>query len=190
MAFGFPFMRIAKIYDGFGCLVTMVSNVAAYIGAFLVLATALMIAIDVILRYIFNNPTPFATDLTGYSLVAVTFLGLAYTLRHGKHVRIQIVTSRLRSKTRKIVDLAASVVALAFLVFCIFPVYNQALESYTYKSQLLDYFRTPLYIPQLIICVGVCLMTLELVVHIVNQIRSPLESESLDPREFNKDSKA
>ncbi|MBA7616639.1 hypothetical protein ES703_23937 [subsurface metagenome] len=157
--------------------IARLSTVSAHIGIAALLAMGLMITADVVLRYVFNRPTQFTTEVTGYLMVAVTLLGLAYTLMKGKHIRIEVLTSRLRPRPRKILDLVTSIISLAFLAACIGPAWNMVIESYTYKSEVLGLLRTPLYLPQLLIPIGLCVIILQVMVYTAGQIKYLRTSE-------------
>ena len=60
---------------------------------------AMLVTVDVIGRE-FLHPTGIAHEVSGYCLVAIVFLGLAYTLRRGRHIQITTVTSRLSPGVR------------------------------------------------------------------------------------------
>lgn len=157
-------------------LINAVSSVVARIAAIFVLAMGLLITVDVILRYVFNAPTQFADEVSAYLLVTITFLPLAYTLQTEKHIRVDVFTTRLSQKARNLLELVTSIMGLAFLAVVMRPACNMTLESYRYGSASVGGLHTPLYLPQLFIPIGLCLLILQLVLHIINttiKIRSP-----------------
>lgn len=158
--------------------VTRLSSGAAYIGIVLLFAMGLLITMDVVLRYVFNQPTQFTTELTGYLMAGVTFLGLAYTLMKGRHIRIEVVTSRLRPMARKRLELVVSMIGLAFLAVCLKPAWVMVWESYIYESEVLGVLSTPLYLPQLLVPIGISVILLQLVVIIAEQIKDLRAPES------------
>lgn len=160
-----------KILSSLAEYIARLSTVAAHIGIVMLFAMGLLITADVVLRYVFNQPTQFTTEVTGYMMVGLTFLGLAYTLMKGRHIRIEAVSSRLRSRPRKILYLVTSFISLAFLSACVGPAWNMVWESYTYKSEVLGVLRTPLYLPQLLVPIGICVIILQLLVIIAGQIK-------------------
>lgn len=82
----------------------------------LVLVLTFVIGYDVALRYLFNAPTKWAYEMS-YQIGGVFFwLGAAYALKHGSHVRIDIFYSRFSRRTKALLD-----AALYLLLF--FPVW-------------------------------------------------------------------
>lgn len=153
-----------------GSIVEIVSHAGGRVAAVFVLAMGLLITVDVILRYVFNAPTQIATEVSGYLMVGVAFLGVSYTLIIGGHIRIEIVTSRLPEKIGNPLELITSLLSLAFVGVLIWPAWHMVLESYAYRAAALSYLHTPLYLPQSLVAVGLCLLAAQLVVHIAHII--------------------
>jgi TRAP-type C4-dicarboxylate transport system permease small subunit len=59
---------------------------------------------DVLLRYFFDKPIKGVYSITEVMLIMVVFLGLAYTQSEKGHVSIDVITSRLSSRTRLVWD--------------------------------------------------------------------------------------
>jgi TRAP-type C4-dicarboxylate transport system permease small subunit len=86
-------------------------NVCAYFGAFLVFALALSICYDVFMRRVFNRPTIWATDFSEYMLLSMTFLGAAWLLRDGSHVRMTILVERMSPQRALLTNTISSIAA-------------------------------------------------------------------------------
>ena len=70
---------------------------------------------EVVSRYAFNAPTIWAYEV-GYLLTGSHFLlGLAYTLRQGEHIRIDVLSAHMAPSTRRRIDAAAYIVVLPLL---------------------------------------------------------------------------
>jgi TRAP-type C4-dicarboxylate transport system permease small subunit len=59
---------------------------------------------DVLMRYVFNQPIIWAQEFCEYGLVYLTFLGTAYLLRNGKHIRMGLVYDQLKTRARALVE--------------------------------------------------------------------------------------
>jgi len=160
------FMKLAEN------IITFASYGAACIGGALIFTMGLLMMVDVVLRYVFNSPTQFITTLAGYFMVGVAFLGLAYALMKDRHIQINILTSRLRPVALKRVELVTSIIGLVFLAFSLRSACLMVYESYIYKSIDLTGLDLPLYLPQLLIPIGIVLILLQLVVITAKNIRS------------------
>jgi TRAP-type mannitol/chloroaromatic compound transport system permease small subunit len=94
---------IIKAVDGLNETVGRIVSVVAVI-------FAAIIIFDVVMRYAFNAPTRWAFDVTK-QLYGFYFVMLGgYALRHQAHVRVDLVTERLRPLARRWVEVAGYVI--------------------------------------------------------------------------------
>jgi len=70
---------------------------------------------EVIMRYVFNQPTIWAHELSAMLYAIFFLLGGAYTLRWKAHINVDVVYVRLPPRIRAIVDL---ITWLFFYYFC------------------------------------------------------------------------
>lgn len=80
--------------------------------AWLTLALALLVCAIVILRYAFHLGWIALQEAVIYLHAAIFLLGIAYTLKHDAHVRVDIFYARLGPKGRTLVDVIGAVVLL------------------------------------------------------------------------------
>ncbi len=87
----------------------------------LVLTAVLVSSLNAASRYLFNLSSNAWLELQWYLFGAVVLLGAAYTLQQNEHIRIDILNSRLRPRTRHIIDIIGH--ALFLLPICILIVW-------------------------------------------------------------------
>jgi TRAP-type C4-dicarboxylate transport system permease small subunit len=106
---------------------------------------------------------PSYADFAGFALAAATFLALAHTLRRGAHIRVTLLTGRLRPAPRRAV--VAATLALATAVAGYATWYMAALigESWRYGDTSSGMVAVPLWIPQVPVAAGLALLTVALV---------------------------
>lgn len=76
-------------------------KVSGDVTAWIVFGALCLVLAEVVTRYFFNRPLGLADEFGGYALVAITFLGLAYTLKEKAHVRVTMVVDRLPPQGQK-----------------------------------------------------------------------------------------
>jgi TRAP-type mannitol/chloroaromatic compound transport system permease small subunit len=69
---------------------------------------------NVLLRYGFSLGWIWAQELEWHLLVPICLFGMSYALRHGEHVRVDILFTRFSARTKHAVDVLAAVLAMAF----------------------------------------------------------------------------
>ena len=60
--------------------------------------------IEVLMRYVWQEPTVWAADMTVMTYGSLFMLGAAYTLREGAHVRTDIFWDKFSDRTRGMID--------------------------------------------------------------------------------------
>jgi len=107
-------------------LVGTVGIAAAMLLVPLVLATTW----EVFSRYALGAPTIWAYEV-GYFLTGSHFLlGLAYTLREGLHIRIDIFTGSMSPRTRALLDSLAYAIVLPLLVWLAWMLLQYLIAGY------------------------------------------------------------
>lgn len=106
---------LKRVLEGF---VNAVNRVNDWVGenlAYLLFGFFLLILLQVALRYLFNSPTVWASELSQMLFGAYAVLAGGHILRTGGHVNVDIIYSRLSAKQRAALDIFTSVV---FFLFC------------------------------------------------------------------------
>ena len=76
-----------------------------YIAGIIILAVTFSVSLTAVVRYVGFRPPLWTFQFTEYALLWFTFLGAAWLLREGGHIRIDTVVSRLPTKTQRHVEL-------------------------------------------------------------------------------------
>jgi TRAP-type mannitol/chloroaromatic compound transport system permease small subunit len=105
-------------------------GVSGVFAAMLIVPLVLATCYEVFSRYAMNAPTAWAYEV-GYILTGSHFLlGLAYTLRQGLHIRIDIFTGSMSPRTRALIDSIAYTIVLPLLVWLAWMLMQYMLAGY------------------------------------------------------------
>merc|ERR1711964_173933 len=102
------------------------------------------------------------SEMASYLLVGATFLGLAYTFVHHAHIRVTLLISRLPSAVRVWFEVFGLIIALVISVLLAYGLVGLARESLEYNDVSSGFLSIPLWIPQVVLSVGVGLLALAL----------------------------
>jgi len=106
-------------------------------------------------------PTTQVTDeISGYMLALAATWGLAYALRCGAHVRVDVLFPYLAPRLRAAVDFVAFVLMMLFATVVSWKIWALVADSWQSGLRSSTYLLTPLYVPQLILGVGFTLLAL------------------------------
>ncbi|MGH8740629.1 MAG: TRAP transporter small permease subunit [Burkholderiales bacterium] len=80
--------------------------------SWLALVLVALMSANVVLRYFFSIGSVWAQELEWHLLVPLILFGSAYALRHGEHVRVDIVYGGLSQKNKNLIDLLSALLAI------------------------------------------------------------------------------
>jgi TRAP-type C4-dicarboxylate transport system permease small subunit len=156
-------------------LIDKLSELAGYASGVLILISMITVCYGVVLRYVLGASTVWQLELSTYLLMFAAFVGGAYGLKHGDHVKIDIVVDRLPEKTRLYVRLLASVLGFLFIVLVGIIACFLWWETTEAGRTSGTAWNVPLTYPYLIVPLGMTLIALQYLVltaDILGQITS------------------
>lgn len=89
---------------------------------FLVLSflfSLILVFVQVVMRYIFNYSLSWSEELARYIFVWQSWLGFCLALRHGKHIRVDVVSHWLSPKLKIVFELIAWLLSLIMVLFLV-----------------------------------------------------------------------
>jgi len=96
-----------------------VVDVAGTLAALCCIALVLVMASNVLLRYGFALGSVWAQELEWHLLAPICLLGMAYSVRHAEHVRVDILFTKYSDRGKLVVDLVSAVLFLAVALIVI-----------------------------------------------------------------------
>jgi TRAP-type mannitol/chloroaromatic compound transport system permease small subunit len=138
--------------------------------SFGVLAMFLLVLSEVIRRYFFNAPTVWGNELTQLIFGMYVILSGGHILRWGGHVNVDILYSRIGSKTKAVVDI---ITFFLFFLFCgMMLLYGGSLawESLSILERSNSAWEVPLYPWKMMIPIGALLLLLQGVAKLIRDI--------------------
>ena len=156
-----------------------------YLAAVSLIAILVLIVVNMVARWT-GQVFPGSTNYAGYAMATASFLALAYALGRGAHIRVSLLLSAL-GRYRWWGEVWA--LGIGSIVGCYFAWF--AVRGTYWSHKLNDVSQgqdaTPLWIPQLAMAVGSCVLALALVDHFLRALftgRSWIERDPIeDPRD-------
>lgn len=140
------------------------THAMALAGGAVFLAVSFYITFDVIGRKFFGRSTAVTDEMGGYALAFGGMWALAFTLRSGGHVRIDVILPKLPPVLRNTLDYLAMAVMILFAVMVATYTWTLAYESYDTDARAMSFLRTPLYVPQGLLALGISVLAVEAIV--------------------------
>ena len=99
--------------------------------AWLTLVLVLIVCFDVITRYVFKSSSVGVQELEWHIFAIIFLMGAAYTLKHEKHVRVDIIFSRLSERKKAVINIAGTIIFLIpFSLLIIFSSFDFVWNSF------------------------------------------------------------
>lgn len=120
------------------------------------------ILLETVLRSVFDTSTHVLDEFIGFAVLSITFLSLSWTLRDGGMIRVNILTDRLSSGARRAIESAVALFATGLCAyFCTF-LWHNFMKNWNRGAVSESVAEVPLWIPDLIVFIGACLLVLQL----------------------------
>ena len=155
-----------------GRIIENIANIGGYFSGWLVPLMMLLVLYEVFMRYVLNQPPMIADEFSAYMLVALTFLGAAYTWIEKGHVRITALISRLPQRIASKIGLVRLALVLIFSVLVAQASVGYVNHSFKVHMSSATIYRTPLQVPQMTIAIGFILLCLVVLIELVRAIRN------------------
>lgn len=111
-----------------------------------------------------------SAEFAGYAMAASSFMGLAYTLNSGGHIRVNLLADRLPTSWQRWLErlclLMASGIVGFFAWYCVAMTY----DSYQFNEMGQGIIAVPLWMPQLWMALGVACLWLALVDNLITHL--------------------
>jgi C4-dicarboxylate transporter, DctQ subunit len=150
-------------------LLNALISVSAMMGGIFILITALLVGYEVIMRYVFDAPTLWTFDVTIFLIIYAAFLGSAFTLREGKHVRLEFFTHWLARYPlpSRLLRILSNLIIIVFWLLATATAFRDTITAYKFSQVTQSYLRFPLILPLIALVLGGFLVLIQLFVDTV-----------------------
>lgn len=114
---------------------------------------------------------PGADDFAVYALTGTAFLALPYAFRKGAHIRVGLILNKVPARRRRMVELACLAVMVLLSSFLAWSGVAFVWTSYQLHDLATTYFATPLWIPRLLMAIGLVLLFVAVLEEFVSVVR-------------------
>ena len=147
--------KIIKLYvRGIDYATEKVGRVAMYI-VFVMIATLLLNAIT---RNVINIPLSWCVEMAQFTMTAYYFMGGAYSMQLGDHVRMDLFYDRWSEKTRAKVDVATSFFLIFYLICLLIGSISSTRYAIEYDQRKFSQWNPSMIPIKIIMVIGIVLM--------------------------------
>lgn len=149
--------------------ITKLNSAAAFLSGFAVLLISLMYGVEAFSRNLFNRPLEITSSLPQFFMIYVVFLGSAYCLQQGGHIRIEIILDKLNNHYRRIFNFIGYSISALFIGVLLWKGVILTLRSYAAGWQTFTTIQVPIAFINAAIPLGSILMLLALLIVLIQQ---------------------
>lgn len=135
-----------------------------------VIAMSINTVAAVVSRYVFNNAIVYTDELNVIFIVIVTYAGLSYAARYGRHIRMSAIYDALPVKARKILMTFMAAVTSALMFFLSYYSFYYIVEVYQ-SGRILPALGLPVFLVYLWVPVGFIMTGLLYALTVVKNFR-------------------
>ncbi|MBX2837797.1 MAG: TRAP transporter small permease [Gammaproteobacteria bacterium] len=157
-----------SILDTVDSLIARLEEVIMAIGVILM---AINTIANVISRFFFNHSIVFAEELNSIFILLVTFAGIGYAARHGRHIRMSAIYDALPEKTRKVLMTLMTLVTALFMLMLAWYSIQYILNLHS-KGRIYPALGIPVYISYLWVPVGFLVTGIQYFLTFIKNIRN------------------
>ena len=148
------------------------SEWAGVFGACLIVPLVLATCYEVFARYLFGAPTIWAYEV-GYTLTGAHFLlGMAFTIKFGEHIRIDIFSGKFSPRARAIIDLVGYAIVLPLTAWITLYLFFYLRTGYvTNEKSGQSALNLPVWPLRVIFCLAFLLLALQVIAEVAKSAR-------------------
>ncbi|WP_319563122.1 TRAP transporter small permease [Marispirochaeta sp.] len=97
-------------------------------------AMFIVVLVNVIMRFVFNNPVASSGELARYLFVSITYLGAIITFRENAHIGLDIIVENFPKKAKTVVYIFDRLLVAVFLIVFTYVSFKMAMLNIETKS--------------------------------------------------------
>ncbi len=142
--------------------------------SFLIIPLIIVIIYEIVLRYVFNNPTIWAFEVSQMIYGAYVILAGGFLQQRGGHVNVDLLYNRFTPRTKAIIDLFTWLAFFAFSGTILVKGWDLAWDSFVYRETGATVFNPPIYPIKMMIPLGALLLLLQGLTKYILAIRTAI----------------
>ena len=123
-------------------------------------------------RFVLGQSLYFAEELNQFLIVLVTFVGLSYAARKGRHIRMSAVYDQLGDRGRKVLMIFIAAVTATVMFALAWFSYQYVARVFT-LGKVTPSLQMPLYLTYVWVPIGFLTAGIQYVLTVIQNLRSP-----------------
>jgi TRAP-type C4-dicarboxylate transport system permease small subunit len=152
-------------------LVTRLESGFIIVGSITLLGMVGLIFADIVSRKLLKTSLHISMEYSEYGLAFITMLSLSSVTRMKEHLQVKVLIERLGKPARRVAHFFVSLLLLLlYNLFITYMCYRLFTESLTLGSKSQTISHTPLWIPQIVLFIGIVVTDIRLLIELIKRI--------------------
>jgi TRAP-type C4-dicarboxylate transport system permease small subunit len=147
-----------------------IARLCGVLSALAVVAILVIVCAETVLRQ-FQASLLVTDEIAGYLNAAAIFLGLAWTLREGGFIRVEVLYDRAAGNLKRALRWLIVLTAAAFTAIILWVCIRQVIYAFERDTRAVSVIDTPEWIPQTAMVLGLAVLLLQLLAWIAGGVR-------------------
>lgn len=161
-------VEIGKLLE---TLLTRLTLISGHISGWVIFALMVLATVAVFARRVIACPIVLSDEYAGYLMVFCVFLGGSYTLQRDAHIRVDIIAIRLNERLRAFLRAGTSCCSLIYGTVLMWKSAELVIYYKMIGQRALSIMETPIWIPAIVIPIGMAVLNCQIVLCIVDEMR-------------------
>jgi TRAP-type C4-dicarboxylate transport system permease small subunit len=148
-----------------------INHIVVILSSIALVIASIVLTYSVFSRYFFHFSTDWQDELSVFLIVGAVFMSGAAIQAQRGHVAIEAIVGLLPARSNHIRQLAVDLASLAFCAFFAWKSWTLLDEAITENYHSGSTWGPPLWIPYSLMSVGMTLLSLQLLLQVVAQLR-------------------
>jgi C4-dicarboxylate transporter DctQ subunit len=159
-----------KVFFRFKKFVNFYCRLTFILSCILLGLLIIFVTYEVIMRYVFNHPTQWTYEIDGFLYVAMVLLALGFAQSQDRHMKMDIILSKLRGKKLKIVQIFLAFLGFAYAVILLVFGWQYAYTAYIKGLKAPSTVASPLWPSYMALPIGTLGIAMQYILEIFEKI--------------------
>ena len=148
-------------------------NFSAFIGGGLIIATTLLVVVDITLRSLIGTPIQGVYEVCETCMVWIVYSGMAYALITGQHVKVVLILNRLHPRLLPRFEAFDDLVGFVFSALLSYGGCSFFWNAWVKQTVPMAPVGVPLWIAAVLMSIGFILITVEFLIRFIRDLVKP-----------------
>ena len=159
--------------------VDRISDVFAWLAAPMPFIASIMVVYEIIMRTVFHRPTVWAFELTAFMCGACYFLGGAWNVKNGTHVRVDFIYVLFPLRGQAVLDILNYIFQVLYIGVMIRVIWPYVVQAVKLNESSWTFWNPLIWPMKIIMLIGFVLVFMQLTAQFIRNVHLTIKGRAL-----------